>query len=444
MPYWQVRGRRPFEQASKIAHSEIINNPIVQHFVASAVLPTAPTGDSIRASVEAIPDVSPKIKTVIAIDGGMNETYVRDEFPSASIAFLTFGPLMLYLEHLDELDAQPFIGPDDMARLKRLQRYSLVIPTQAIRTGGAPTFRIGVRKAIHDFLEAHPELQAALHWLLCSEWLEEDKRTTWEIPHCPNPDCYRQKIVFKSGDSTIKKCPECAQPVFLSDGLRLYEEIHEETGASGILSYLLTSLEQIALVHIIRWAWNQKPEVLREILLIKDGPLAFFGQTAPLHRPMRDLMKFLRSEGKGKPLINLIGVEKSGPAVEHAMLIEKELKPNEALVLKNDYIYKHVVPGDPRVQEFGKNTYYGAKVIFKGPADDTYVGTVPTGPYRKDPTFADLFNGAEVLRATSRLRCSMYDNALVPIALANRLVSLADVPSAEILARFAKERLKPG
>jgi len=43
----------------------------------------------------------------------------------------------------------------------------------------------------------------------------------------------------------------------------------------------------------------------------------------------------------------------------------------------------------------------------------------------------------------SRLRCSMYDNALVPVVLANRLVSLADVPSAEILKKFAKQQLKP-
>jgi hypothetical protein len=32
----------------------------------------------------------------------------------------------------------------------------------------------------------------------------------------------------------------------------------------------------------------------------------------------------------------------------------------------------------------------------------------------------------------------MYDNALIPIVLANKLVSLADAPSSEILKRFVK------
>jgi hypothetical protein len=71
-----------------------------------------------------------------------------------------------------------------------------------------------------------------------------------------------------------------------------------------------------------------------------------------------------------------------------------------------------------------------------------YVATVPTGDYKDAPAITDLLNAGDVLRVTSRLRCSMYDNALVPVALANRLVSLADVPSSEILTKFARDRLR--
>lgn len=41
----------------------------------------------------------------------------------------------------------------------------------------------------------------------------------------------------------------------------------------------------------------------------------------------------------------------------------------------------------------------------------------------------------------SELRCSMYDQALVPIVSANKLVSLADFPSSEILARFVQSKV---
>src|ERR1043166_9569365 len=143
---------------------------------------------------------------------------------------------------------------------------------------------------------------------------------------------------------------------------------------------------------------------------------------------MRDLMKYLGTI-EGGPLINLVGVEKTGPFVEHAALIEDNLEPGRVLVLDNEYVYRHIEPGDPADKSFGKNTYYGGKVIFRGWNQDTYVATIPTGDYKANPVFADLYNGADVLHVLSRLRCSMYDNALVPVVLANRLVSLADVPS---------------
>lgn len=204
-----------------------------------------------------------------------------------------------------------------------------------------------------------------------------------------------------------------------------------------MLSYLLTALEQLVLVHLIKSIWQLKPQLLREVLFVKDGPLAFFGVTAPLSGPMRELMAALRN-GDGSPLVHLAGVEKSGPFVEHAVQIERQLPTNSVLVLRNDYIYRYIVPGDSAAKSFGANTYYGAKLILRGSGEDVYVVTVPSARKTAESRMVDLFNGAEVLRVVRDLRCSMYDNALVPVVLANHLVSLADVPSSEILKKFAR------
>jgi hypothetical protein len=441
MPYWQVRGRRPFERASKIAHVEIINNPAVQRFVEGCTLPSAPSTTDLKGRLLQFPPRTGAISTVIAIDGGITETYVREEFPSASVAFIAVGPLLLRLDDLQDLDRQPFIGPDDMQRLKTIQRYALVVPTRGVRAGGASSFAQGVRKAVQDFLlHGDGHLMLALQWLLFREWRPRPERQEWEVPRCPNPDCRGGPIAFRSGGPVVQECPVCSQPAYLADGLRLYERIDEGVGAGGILSYLLTGIEQIILVSLIRSIWDMKPSLLREVLFVKDGPLAFFGVTAPLHKPMRELMKFLGTV-EASPLINLVGVEKSGPFVEHASLIEHDMNPGEVLLLDNDYIYQYIEPGDTASKAFGYNTYYGAKLILRGWNQDTYVATVPTGDYPATLSFSDLYNGAEVLTTVSRLRCSMYDNALVPIVLANRLVSLADVPSAEILKRFAKQHV---
>jgi hypothetical protein len=47
-----------------------------------------------------------------------------------------------------------------------------------------------------------------------------------------------------------------------------------------------------------------------------------------------------------------------------------------------------------------------------------------------------------ILTNVEKLRCDMYDNALLPVALANKLVSLSDHPSSKILQKFAIESMR--
>jgi hypothetical protein len=444
MGYSQFKGRKPFERASKIAHSEILNNPDVQAFVGGCTLPSEPEGGQIETLQQPLPAVEGKITSVIAIDGGMSEAAVRKEFPSASITFMTFGPLMLDLKDLSALDDQPFIGPEDMAKLKNLSRFSLSVPTKAIRAKGASRFSEGVRRTIQEFLfTKQPELGLALQWLLFRSWLPEAERKTWSVPRCPaTPDCPGGEITFTSTSAVEIECLYCGQPAFLSDALRLYERIDDEQGAGGIMSYLLTTLEQLVVVNIIRTLLSLRPSTLREILLIKDGPLAFFGMTAPLRTPMLELMSYLAVKDAGRPLLCLVGLEKSGSFVEHAMLIEPKLKPGHFLLFTNDYVYRYVIPGDPgNPQPYGFNTYYGSKLVYKSHRGDVFVATIPAIDARVRDRFDNLQNAAEILRVISELRCSMYDQALVPVVLANKLVSLADFPSSEILAKFVRSKV---
>ncbi len=442
MGYNSSRGRKPFERASKIGHSEIINDPAVIDFVDACVLPGPPETSALETLLENIPPGTDHITTVIAIDGGMTETYVRPEFPSAAIGFLALGPLLLRLEDLADLDDLPFIGPDDMARLKHIERYTFAFPTRGIRYGKATTFSQGVRLRVQEFLtQKDGHLMSAFQWLLFEGWRKAESQKPWEIPNCPWGDCDQTNIIFVPNGPTVQSCGNCGRDVYLADALRLSERIDDELGAGAVLSYLLTSLEQIVLVYMIKSVLEIKPGLLREILFVKDGPLAFFGVTATLSKPMRALMDHLVHDYQ-EPHINLLGLEKSGAFVEHAASIESALSSYQALPLTNDYIYRYIVPGDPETSEYGGNTYYGGKVIFKGVFDDVYVASLPQMDRGKANTLSNLVSAGDVMRTAARLRCSMYDNALIPVALANKLVSLADVPSADILKKFVKEKIR--
>lgn len=449
MAYGSAKGRKPMERASKISHSNIINNPSVQSFLDGCTVPRAAEQSTLESLLQIVPDaVDQKIRAVVAVDGSYREAAVRSEFPSSVITFFAFGPLLFKLEELRNLDNQPFIAPEDLAKLKNIQRYTLVLPTKNISRANRSLVD-SVRSSLHDFfIDAQDDersLSETLKWILFRGWRSGGNFQTWTIPSCPNVGCARTNIVLSNNSPDEQACTSCGAPIYLVDALRLHERIDEEQGASGITSYVMTMLEQIVLVHLIKALWDLKPELLREVLFIKDGPLAFFGQTAPLSKPMRELAEFLgiqERQPNDSPLLNAVGLEKSGPFVEHAMLIEGRMQPGSVLLLSNEYIYKYIVPGDPSGPDpYGGNTYWGGKFIYKAKDGNVYVATVPMNNYSSDPSYADFHNLTNILSVLGELRCSMYDNALIPVALANRLISLSDFPSKKILEVFARAQI---
>lgn len=134
----------------------------------------------------------------------------------------------------------------------------------------------------------------------------------------------------------------------------------------------------------------------------------------------------------------MAGLEKSGAFVEHADEISAKLKDGTVLILNNDYIYKYILPGkaDP-ARPYGSTTYYSNKLIFKTLAGGMYVVSLPTSEIMANPKERDFRNLCAILTNIEKLKCDMYDNSLIPIALANKLVSLAEHPSSKILQKFA-------
>ncbi len=231
-------------------------------------------------------------------------------------------------------------------------------------------------------------------------------------------------------------CSKCGASLYLTDAFRLHEVVDDAVGAGGILGYVTTLLEQFVMIHFLRLLLAQRPALLNEVLFIKDGPLAFFGQTANMYKKMRALVRYLFDQHN----LYMAGLEKSGAFVDHAAEVSRAMKDGTALILDNDYIYTYIIPGkaDP-TNPYGRTTYYGNKLIFKSRHAGVYVVTVPTLEALAIPKPEDLRNLMVILTNIEKLRCDMYDDALIPVALVNKLVSLANHPSSKILQRFAVE-----
>ncbi|MBZ0284287.1 MAG: DNA double-strand break repair nuclease NurA [Anaerolineae bacterium] len=438
MPYTSRYGRRPNEYASKSSHGYIIKDPDVQAFLSSCDMPRQASDVQIskdRCVPFSHPDNNP-IKVIIAVDGGYNEVAVRTEFPSATICFFQLGAIIFSVEDLETMDEQPFIDPADMARLNNIQRFKLTLPVRNITLSKETTLTASVRHAMFDFFCAKHDgssLIETLKWFIFSEY--DQPISEWMLSSCPL--CEQSNVPLnrdKMSPNYNFKCDSCGGDILLTDVFRLHEAIDNELGAGGILGYVTTTVEQMILVYLIHLILKTKPSLLGQTLFVKDGPLAFFGQTANMHKPMRRLVNFLFDRHK----LYMAGLEKSGAFVEHADEIRELLDNGSMLLIDNDYLYKYILPGkaDPS-NPYGRTTYYGNKLIFKTSSGDMYVASLPTSTVLSHPNASDFPNLQVVLSNLEKLRCDMYDNSLVPIALANKLVSLANHPSSRILQKFA-------
>lgn len=442
LSYGNEYSNKPFEKASKTAHTNVINDKTVQAFLSTCKIP--PYQDDVdNADIELhmlkMSSNNP-IQNIITIDGGYTNITVKEDFPSATIAFFQFGALFFKHQDLVNLKEKPFIDPDDFSKLQNIQRTKLVIPTKLITLNNEPDFISSTRKAIFDFFVNQPETHGlidALKWLVFKEYTDSPANS-WHLatcPHCGNGvDIKRTDI---TADYTLL-CPQCSGKIYLTDVLRLHEAMDNELGAGGILGYLTTSVEQLLLVYLIKQILSIKASLLSQTLFIKDGPLAFFGQTANLHKPMRDLISFLHANHN----IYLVGLEKSGAFVEHAEQISQKIDPKQFLLLGNKYIYKYIIPGHAAADEaYGRSSYYGHKVIFKSEHENVYVATIPTLEAKVEPRIDDYININDILYNITALKCDLYYNSLVPVVLANKLVSLADHPSSDLLKTFAQENV---
>lgn len=444
MGYSSVNNRRPFEAASKSSHHHIINDPEVQDFLTR--IGKVPRAEEVTLDAQLIkyePSENNPVEAIVAVDGGYTEALIEKEFPSRLLHFLQFGALLFKRDDLVTLSRSAFIAPEDMAKLKNINRLKLVLPTKNIRFSDETTLRRSVLRAIFEFysnnnLQESQSLVDTLAWFVFHRYKRDRSQDDRQWLLSTNP------LAPESGSVLLKEsemdtdytfpCSVTGGRIFLTDIFRLHEVIDEESGAAGILGYLANVIEHTIIIHIIRQLLRQRPATLNKVLFIKDGPTGFFGQTARLHVLMRDLVNWLFSNHN----LLLAGLEKSGAFVDHANEIRDKLPAGSALLLGNDYIYRYILPGQTdSSRAYGSTTNYGHKLIFKTRAGQIYVVSVPSRDVVPTPAQGDLPNLQVLLTNIEDLHCDMYDSALFPVALVNKLVSLSAHPSQRILQQFA-------
>jgi hypothetical protein len=448
-----------FERESRISHTYIINDDEVKKYLDHCTIPAHAENVKLNESlIYEIPYPDHKsIDYFIAVDGESTTLPVNEGFPSSLLTFFQFGSLVIEGSDLDNMDKKPFVSPEDIKKLKGIRREKFVLPTKNIALKNGTDFKTVVRTAIQDFFrkehvgderkeqEADESMLATVFWVVFEMYNPNSVTHHYVLskcPHCGTPkiELWKDKI-RKPAYSWECTHPLCKKEIFLTDVFQLFERVDEETGAAGIVAYLKNVIESFLIIHIIKKILKIEEGLINRFLIVKDGPLSFGAESDSMRKPMQTLISFLNKTYN----INLVGVESSGPFVDHAKEISNKLKPGRAFLLSNKHIYTYILVGDPNGQEYGAKSYYGGKMIYKSLDERIYVLTMPVEnhvTYYKQPEITDFKNIQEVLFSVAKLRCDIYENALIPIAVINKLISLSTQSGAKILEKFAKKTLK--
>ncbi|RQT24079.1 DNA double-strand break repair nuclease NurA [Burkholderia contaminans] len=440
-------GSKPYERASKSSHHHVINDVSVLAALKDLhIPPKSDTGDIANNIIDFEPAFSP-IQHVVAIDGGYTEVPIRDGFPSAAIHFFQFGALHFKIEDLMKLEHSRHVAPEDMQKLKNIDRLKLPLATMGARRKDCASLAESVRKTIYEFfanetLGEDISLLDTLAWFIFRRYKIErlPKDQFWEVSS--SPFNVPGTVLFQEANmsrSYTFQCPHTGELLYLTDVFRLHERIEEETGAAGVAGYIAGVVEHLVLIHVIRNLLKKNAAALQQVLFIMDRPTGWFGVTAPMHKLMLELNNWLFDNHN----FFAAGLEKSGAFVEHAALIREKISPGSILILNDEYIYKYISPGEENtLRPYAETSYYGHKVIFRSRHGQMYVVSLPVRELKKRPTKIDIPNLNLVLTHIEQLHCDMYENALLPIALANKLVSLSAHPSSQILRSFAQSTVK--
>ena len=441
-----------FVRGSSISHSYIINDDEVKEYLNNCEIPVETEDIKLNESLK-YDIIYPKknaIEYIVTVDGESTTIPVKKSFPSSLITFFQFGSLLIKRNDLDEMEYKPFVSPSDIKKLKEIKREKFVLPTKNVALKKGVDFRTIVREAIHEFFKkehsGNTSLLTTLYWFIFEEYNTDSTKQSYKLskcPHCETKDIHlgKNNINFPNY-SWVCTVEKCKKEILITDIFRLFEKIdkHENADATSIITYLENVIESFFIIHTIKSLLEIEEGLVDRFLFVKDVPLSFSGETANMNSLMQNLITHLNKSEK----VNFIGVESSGPFVDHAKQIKDKLDPGQVFLLNNEHIYNYVKFGNPKEQRYGSTSYYSGKFIYKSFNERIYVLTLPVenhNTYYNQPELSDLKNIEEILMNIDKLKCDIYENAIIPVAIANKLISLTNHPSTNILERFAKKSM---
>jgi hypothetical protein len=440
MPY-QQGNRLPPERASKLGHLEVIQSPLVQELCKNFndVEITEHTDSLLHW--ETLPSDGNELKIVFSTDGSL-QIIENPSPPFKAIAFVKSALLRVDQHAVSKIDKDtpnPFALRDLMKEAALY--HSTAFPLRNVYLEGKSTydaireiiFESVKDKGLNDSLEG--AMMETLKWIAFEKWLDTPNQELEKFgcPHC------EKNVATLPLNEERGSCPSCQGEIFITDMFGLHQSMTDDFAPNQIASDYMAVSETLMIFTPIRFYWENKKEVLKNCLFIKDGPLSLRATLAKLSAPIRRFFEFAKSQGIH---IAMLGQEKSGQFFDHLQLIGNAAPVNSCFIPDNAYIQDRIKHNNTTAV-YGADTNYGAKLFIKLNDYHKMVVNVPTGQrgeFALSPSQTHLINFKNIVATLPKILSNRFEGALLPIELANNIASLSTYPSAKTLELFAESR----
>jgi len=439
------------QQAGKGGHSDIVRNPDVATFLQNCQYIREPTDDEgahVAGTFKAAPGGIHALPFKIAAsDASTYNEPINGKFPSTQIGYVKVSVVLIDMKQFAALSApgSRYVDPFKVAAMHRnADGVSFTLPGSNIRYGGEKTVRDGFRRAVFDqFSDPRTNFDPQGGYRVIDTLLVlAHHHSLNKCPVCTEK--FSVPIQF-SPKSLTCPCPDCGATVYASDLLSLHEEISDFGNNATVITRFMNVAEHLMMASLIRMLADKSPQTLSKVGFIIDGPLALFGRPAWIHKPLMalyyDIEQALATKSLPPPII--IGLQKDGQVMEHARAVQRFLAPNSYRPVDDDYRQKWITGSPSEAATHGSETYYGQDFIFRTEHGGIFCVGLPYPMREKGNEAVFSVEKTNVARYGDRLgrafdvvrefEFDLYENSIIPVALAHRHASISLVPGGKVL-----------
>ncbi len=462
------------QSAGKTGHADIVRNPDVQAFLERCADVPRPTPDDIRALIAAASNAAvfgshdlPAF--VLALDGSSYEASADGTFPSRRIGYVKISSVALDMMRYQGLrpPGARLIDPMSVnALLRETEAFSMALPGAYVVPVGRQTAREGFRHELQSYFKSERTRLGSRTlldtlkdvWTAMGRLETSDEGRRFLEVGCTEDDCEGKAHV--DAVSNVGRCGSCGSEVIFTDSLRLHEPFMESGDNQGVFNRLMNGVEHLMMIHYLLYLREVSPQLLSKLCVISDGPLAVFGEMAPLHRGIMRLIGDIRDELRGRGLEEplIIGFSKSGRIVEHfasieAIIAEAQSPNSFVFPVSDSYRYSYLEPTKNPTVNHGKETYYGQDFYIRQESGRGFVMGLPY-PFgdRSRSDFQTAKSDVQhygssigrALRVVREFESDLYGSSLVPITLAHQHASISLKPGGRVLDILSKQSLSSG